>query len=325
MVPSPLRLLRILVPAFVMLCGPAAAEWQPTQTVRIIVPQPPGGLIDTTARLIQPHLERALKHPVIIDNRSGAAGIVGTDAVAKAAPDGHTLLAVAGSLTVLPAVNQRLPYDTVRDLAPVGLISKYAFLFVVNSQQVPAKTLPEFIALAKKEPGRFNYATTGQASLNHLVIEHLVHRSGIQLQHVPYRGGANATLAVVKGEAHLTAISPAVSGPHVEAGALRAIATGGLVRDKQFPNAATVEESGFPGFEAISWVALLAPGGTPKQVIDRLNAELNRALQDPDTAAKIANQGSEVGGGTAAELQRIIASEIRNWTDVARAAKITAQ
>jgi len=310
--------------ATVAIASSAAAQTYPTQTVRIVVPQSAGGLIDTTARLIQPHLEKSLGQTVIVDNRPGAAGIVGTDAVAKAAPDGHTLLAVAGSLSVLPATHPKLPYDTERDLAPIALLSKYAFLFVINAQ-VPARTLPEFIALAKKEPGKYNYSTTGQASLNHLATEHLAGLAGIKLQHVPYRGGAPAVLAVVKGETHLLAISPLVSQPHIQAGTLRAIATGGSVRDPRFPDVATVAESGFPGYEAVSWVGLLTTGRTPKSIVDRLNAAVNEALRDPDVAERIAKTGSEVGGGTPEAFRKMIVTEIRNWTEVARTANISAK
>jgi tripartite-type tricarboxylate transporter receptor subunit TctC len=303
---------------------PAMAQAYPTETVRIIVPQSAGGLLDTSARLIQPHLERALKQSVIVDNRSGGAGIVGTDAVAKAAPDGHTLLVVAGSLTVLPATNPKLPYDTERDLAAVALILKYPFLFVVNSA-VPAKTLPEFIALTKQHPDKYNYSTTGPASLNHLITERLKLLSGMKIQHVPYRGGAPAMLAVVRGEAHLVALSATIALPHLQSGAVRAIAVGGLTRDKQFPDVPTVAEQGFPGFEAVSWAGMFAPGGTPKPIIERLNREVNAALRDPGTAGRFAQQGITVTPGSVDDLQNMIGAEIRNWTEVARTANITTQ
>jgi tripartite-type tricarboxylate transporter receptor subunit TctC len=302
----------------------AAAQSYPTQTVRIIVPQPAGGVIDTAARLVQPQLEKSLGQSVIVDNRPGAAGIVGTDAVAKAPPDGHTLLVVAGSLTSLPATHPKLPYDTERDLAPVGLILKYPFHMFVPST-LPAKTLPEFIALLKQEPGKYNYATTGPASLNHLISEHLLLKTGTKMQHIPYRGGAQSMLAVAKGEAHMIWISAAVAAPHLQAGTVRAIATGGLARDKQFPDLPTAAEQGLPGFEAVSWVGMFAPAGTPKAVIERLNAEVNRAVGDPATAAKLTQQGSDPGGGPSEELQRMVATEVRNWTEVARAANITTQ
>ena len=316
-------MLQGLLAAFVAV-APVLAQTYPSQTVRIIVPQSAGGLNDTSARLIQPHLERSLKQSVIVDNRSGGAGIVGTDAVAKAAPDGHTLLVVAGSLTVLPATNPKLPYDTERDLLAVALILKYPFVFVVNSA-VPAKTLPEFIALTKQHPEKYNYSTTGPASLNHLITERLKLLSGMKLQHVPYRGGAPAMLAVVRGEAHFLGISATIALPHIQSGAVRAIAIGGLTRDQQFPEIPTVAELGFPGFEAVSWVGMFAPGGTPRPVIERLNAEVNIALRDPDIAAKFAQQSIAVAPGSVDDFRKMVGTEIRNWTEVARAANIAAQ
>lgn len=319
-------MIRIALAGAVALTGIAlaAAQTYPSQTVRIIVPQAAGGLNDTAARLIQPHLESALKQPVIVDNRSGAAGIVGTDAVAKAAPDGHTLLVVAGSLTVLPATHPKLPYDTERDLTPVALILKYPMVFVINSA-IPAKTLPEFIALTKRESDKYNYSTTGPASLNHLATERLKLLSGMKVQHVPYRGGAPAMVAVVRGEAHLLAISATLALPHLQAGSVRAIAVGGLERDRQFPDVPTVAEQGFPGFEVVSWVGMFAPGGTPRPIVDRLNAEVNTALRDPTTIARFAQQGIDVTPAGVEDFQKMIGSEIRNWTEVARAANITAQ
>jgi tripartite-type tricarboxylate transporter receptor subunit TctC len=300
----------------------AAAQTYPTQTVRIIAPQPAGGLVDLAARLVQPQLEKSLKQTVIVENRPGAAGLIGTDAVAKATPDGHTLLVVAGSLTVVPATNPNAPYDVERDLAAVALLTKYSFLFMINAQ-LPAKSLPEFIALARKEPGKYAYASTGMGSLNHLITERLSQLAGIKLQHVPYRGAPPAMLAVAKGEVHLLAISPTVAMPHIQSGAARALASGGSLRDKDFPDVPTLGEAGLPGFEAVSWIGMLAPAATPKPIVARLNAEVNRALRDPDTIARFARQGSEVAPGSAETFQQMIAAEVRNWKDVARAANIS--
>jgi tripartite-type tricarboxylate transporter receptor subunit TctC len=319
-------MIRIAVAGLAAVAGIAlaAAQTYPSQTVRIIIPQAAGGLNDTAARLIQPHLESGLKQPVVVDNRSGAAGIIGTDAVAKAAPDGHTLLVVAGSLTVLPATHPKLPYDTERDLTAVALILKYPMLFVINSE-VPAKTLPEFIALTKRDPEKYNYSTTGPASLNHLATERLKMLSGMKIQHVPYRGGAPAMIAVARGEAHFLAISATLALPHLQAGTVRPIAIGGLARDRQFPDVPTVAEQGFPGFEVVSWVGMFAPGGTPRPIVDRLNAEVNTALRDPATIARFAQQGIDVTPAGVDDFQKMIGSEIRSWTEVARAANITAQ
>src|SRR5437660_6342671 len=268
----------------------AAAQTFPTHPLRLIVPFPPGGLNDTTARLLQPHLEKALGQPVIVDNRPAASGIVGTDAVAKAPPDGHTLLMVASSHTVVPATNSKLPYDAERDFAPVALVGKNPLLFVINAK-VAAKTLPEFVALAKANPDKFNYATPGAASQSHLINELFNQRAGITMQHIPYRGGAPAIQSTVAGETQFAVISPLASLPHIQAGTLRAIAVGSLARDPQFPDLPTIAESGFPGFEPIQGVRLLTTASTPRPIVERLNAEVNRAIRDPEMIAKLAALG----------------------------------
>ena len=302
----------------------ANAQAYPNRPIRLIVPFAPGGLNDTTARLLQPHLEKALGQPVIIDNRPAASGIVGTDAVAKAPPDGHTLLMVASSHTVVPATNSKLPYDAERDFAPIAMVGQNPLLFVINAK-VAAKTLPEFVALAKANPGKLNYATPGAASQSHLVTALFDQKAGITMQHVPYRGGAPAILSVVQGDTQFAVISPLASLPHIQSGALRSIAAGSLTRDAQFPDLPTVAEAGYPDFEAIQWVGLLTTAGTPKEIVERLNAEVNRALRDPDMIAKLAVQGISPAGGTPADFQKVIAGEIRRWTDVARSANIKAE
>src|SRR5262249_44979754 len=227
--------------------------------------------------LIQPHLERALGQSVVVDNRPGATGIVGTDAVAKAPPDGHMLLMVASSFTVIPATNSKVPYDSERDLQPIVMVGKNPLLFVVTAK-LAAKTLPELVALAKANPGKLNYASPGAASQNHLVVELFSRAGGITLQHIPYRGGAPAITATVAGDTAFTVISPLASLPQIEAGNLRALAAGSLARDRQFPDLPTIAEQGFPGFEAIQWVGLLTTAGTPKPVVERLNCEVSRAI-----------------------------------------------
>jgi tripartite-type tricarboxylate transporter receptor subunit TctC len=301
--------------------GAALAQSYPTHVVRIIVPFAAGGLNDTAARLIQPHLEKALGQTVIVENRPAASGIVGSEAVARAAPDGHTLLMVASSYTVLPATTTNLPYDSERDLTPIAVVGKNPLLFVINAK-VPAKTLGEFIALAKASPGKLNYSTPGAATQTRFVTELWSRRAGIQLQHIPYRGGAPAVQAVIAGQTEFSALSPLVSLPHIEAGSLRALAVGSLTRYPQLPDVPTVAESGFPDFEAIQWVGLLTTAGTPKDVVDRLNAEVNKALKDPDLIAKLAQEGMLPAGGTPAEFRNLIATEVKNWKETARTANI---
>jgi tripartite-type tricarboxylate transporter receptor subunit TctC len=308
----------------VEVAGAQQTDAYPSRPVRLIVPFAAGGLNDVVARLVAPYLERALGQPFIIDNRPAASGIVGTDATAKATPDGYTLLMVASSFTVIPATHQKVPYDAQRDLAPIVMVAKNALLFLVNPK-VPAKSLAEFVALAKADPGKFNYASPGAATQTHLVVELFSQRAGIKLQHIPYRGGAPAMTAMVAGDTQFTAISTLLSLPQIQSAALRAIASGSLTRDPQLPDLPTVAEQGFPGFEAIQWIGLLTTAGTPTQIIERLNAEINRALRDPDLIAKFAQQGISPAGGTPADFQRTIATDLRNWTETARAANIKAE
>ena len=310
--------------ALVALGRSAHAQDYPTRPIRLIVPFAAGGLNDVVARLVSPYLERALGQPVIVDNRPAASGIVGTDTVAKANPDGHTLLMVASSHTVIPATRSKLPYDAERDLAPIVKVAQNALLFVVNPK-VPAKSLAEFVALAKASPGKFNYATPGAAVQAHLLIELFSQKAGIKLQHIPYRGGAPAIQAVVAGDTEFSVISTLAALPHMKSGALRVIATGSLTREAQFPDLPTVAEQGFPGFEAIQWIGLLTTAGTPKPIVERLNTEVNRALREPDLIAKFAQQGLATAGGSAADFARTIATDIRNWTEIARAANIRAE
>jgi len=312
---------RLAFALFFALCGLALAQTYPTHVVRIIVPFAAGGLNDTAARFIQPYLEKGLGQSVIVENRAGASGIVGSEAPARAAPDGHTLLMVASSYSVLPASTANLPYDSERDLAPIAEVGRNPLLFVVNSK-VPVKTLGEFVALAKASPGKINYATPGAATQTRFVTELWSRLARIQLQHIPYRGGAPAVQAVVAGQTEFTVLSPLVSLPQIQAGNLRALAVGSLTRYAQLPDVPTVAESGFPGFEAIQWVGLLTTAGTPKPVIDRLNAEVNKALKDPELIAKLAQEGMLPGGGSAADFGGLIAADIKNWKETARAADI---
>jgi tripartite-type tricarboxylate transporter receptor subunit TctC len=304
--------------------APASAQSYPNRVVRIVVPFPAGGLNDVVARQLQPYLEKALGQPVIVDNRPGASGIVGTDAVAKSPPDGHTLVMVASTHTVTPATNSKLPYNTEHDLAPIVMVGKNPLVFVVNAK-VAAKTVGEFVALAKASPGKLNYATPGAASQSHLVTELWAGRAGIKMQHIPYRGGAPATTATIAGDTEFLVISTLLSLPHIQAGTLRPIAVGSLTRDPQLPNVPSLAESGFPELEAIQWVGLLAPAGMPKPIVERLNTEVNRALRDPDLIARLATQGITPAGGTPEDFQKVISSEIRQWTEVARAANIKAE
>jgi tripartite-type tricarboxylate transporter receptor subunit TctC len=313
---------RTTLTALFLLAGGVSTQAQSSSNfLRIIVPFAPGGINDTAARLLQPYLEKTLGQTVIIDNRAGASGIVGTDAVARAAPDGRTLVMVASSFTVLPATSAKLPYDSLRDLAPVAVVGRNPLLFVVNPK-VAAKSLGEFVALAKLRPGKLNYATPGAASQTHLVTELFSQRAGIKMEQIPYRGGTPAIQAVVAGDAEFTVLSPLVSMPQIAAGNLKVLAVGSLARDRQLPEVPTVAEQGFADFEATQWVGLLTTAGTPGDVVGRINSAVNMALADKDLILRLAQQGMSPGGGTPAEFSARIAKEIADWQSVARAAGV---
>jgi tripartite-type tricarboxylate transporter receptor subunit TctC len=304
--------------------APAVADNYPSHTIRLIVPFPAGGSNDVVARIIAPHLEQALGQTVIVDNRPAASGIVGSDAVAKASPDGHTLLLVASSHTVTPAVTAKLPYDSERDFAPISLIDTNAMVFFDNPK-VPANNLAEFVALARRNPGKFNYSSPGVGSQTHLLIELLSRRAGITMQHLPYRGGAPAMMAVITAEADFTLLAPNVIFPQIKAGTIRPIATGDVTRHPQLPDVPTTAESGFPDIHAIQWVGMFTTAGTPKEIVDRLNLELNRIVHLPDVVARLSEQGVTPTGSTPEDFRKLISTEIRQWTEVAREAHIQAE
>ena len=320
-------ILRVLIFASAIITSlgvASAADSYPNRLIRLIVPFPAGGLNDNVARVIQPSLQEELGQTIIIENRSGASGIVGTDTVAKSARDGYTLLVVASSHTVSPATNAKLPYDTERDFAPISLVVRDPLLFVV-SNTVPANTLSDFIALAKSQPAKINYATPGPASQSHLVTELFSQRAGIKMLEVPYRGGGPAMLALISGEVQFAVLSTQLSAPHLQSGRVRAIASGGRTRDPHFPNLPTLNESGFPEMEALQWVGILAPAGTPNDIITRLNAALRRILVKPDIVSKLAAQGMTAAASSPDEFKAMISAEIREWKDVAQKAGISLQ
>jgi len=310
-----------LAAALCMLSGPAAtaADDYPSRPIRMIVPTQAGSSMDIIVRLLQPYLEKSLGQPLIVDNRSGASTMIGTDAAAKAEPDGYTLLIVPTTFTVNAALNSKLPYDPVRDFEPIAVLVKNPLLFSVNAK-VPAKTLSEFVALAKKEQGKLNYGSSGASTQAHLLLEMWSARAGIKMQHIPYRGGAPAARALATGEVQLVLLSPIGIWPQLQAGTARALATGGLKRDAKLPDLPTAHESGFPSFEAVQWLGLLSAAKTPKPIVAKINAKVNKALRDPELIAKLSQQGTTAAGGTPDEFKALIVSEIRNWKDTAKRA-----
>lgn len=303
--------------AVLMVTSAACAQDYPNRNITVIVPFPPGGINDAAIRILQPEMEKRLGKSIIIDNRAGAGGAVGTQAVARSAPDGYTLLAVASSHAVAPAVNPNLSYDTVKDFAPIIMVARDPMLFLVNGG-VPAKNLAEFVALAKAKPDSLNYSSPGFGSQTQFITELFKSKAGVQIQHVPFRGGAPALQAVIAGDVQFTVLSGQVSLPHIEAGTIRAIALGGAARDPRVPNVPTVVEAGYPDVEAIQWIGLLAPAKTPDAIVARLNAVANEALTDKGVRDKLAIQGMTALGGKPELLGSAIESDVKLWKEIAR-------
>jgi len=312
-----------LAAALLTLSGPGFAQDYPTRPIRIVVPTQPGAAQDIIVRLLQPYLEKSLGVPIVVDNRSGASTMIGTDAVAKAMPDGYTLLIVPTTFTVNAALNDKLPFDPERDFEPIGILVKNPLLFSINAE-LPAKTLAEFVALAKARPGKLNYGSSGASTQAHLLIEMWSERAGIKMQHIPYKGGAPAALAVATNEVQFVMLSPLGILNFVEAGKVRSLATGSLQRDPTLPHLPTASESGYPGFEAVQWLGLLTTRGTPREIVAKINTAVNNALKDPELIAKLAAQGTTAAGGTPDEFKTLIATEIRNWKQTAAKAGIRA-
>jgi tripartite-type tricarboxylate transporter receptor subunit TctC len=320
------RLLAIaaVVVGLASIAGPVAAETYPNRPIRIVVPFAAGGAVDLVARLVQSALEKSLGSPVIVENRAGASGITGSDMVAKSPPDGHSLLVVPGTHTVTPAVMAKMPYDTENDLTPVVLIVKNPVLFVINPG-VPARAMEEFVSYVRANPHKVNYGSPGAASHAHLLISLWSRVAKIEMQHIPYRGGGPATLSTVAGETQFAAMSVLGAGQYVKSGQLRAIAIGRPQRDPELPDVPTLEEAGYPEIDASSWMAMFAPRGTPREIIERLNDAINRALRTPEMIATLQKQGSIPGGGSPEALGERVSQEVRQWTKVARDSHIVVQ
>lgn len=309
--------------AVVLIGSPMAVHAQtfPSKPVRLVVPFPAGGALDTIARNLAPPLSRTLGQNVIVDNRPGGGTVIATELVARSPADGHTLLLMANSFTINPAVRSKLPYDALKDFAGVSRLATVP-VFVSVHPSVPAKTFKELIALARARPGELTYATAGPGTNQHLIGEMLKSMAGIDINHVPYQGGAPATMAVMGGHTSILIINVTESGPHIQAGKLRALAVTSLERSVDFKEVPTVAESGFPGFEAITWFGAVAPAATPKEAISRLNAEIVRALQLPDVRNALGKLGLSAAGTSAEEFDAFIRSELRRNEKVARASNL---
>jgi tripartite-type tricarboxylate transporter receptor subunit TctC len=303
-----------------------AAQAYPTKPVRIIVPIAPGGGQDFVARMIGQRLTIALGQQVIVDNRPGAGGIIGTHLAAKAAPDGYTLVVVAASFTAQPSLYTKLPYDPVKDLAPITQLGGQPYLLVVNPT-VPAKAVKEFVALARSAKGKVTYGSSGSGEMSNLAMELLRTAAKFDAVHVPYKGAAPALAALLAGE--VDAFFPAITSglPHVRSGKARILAVTTLQRAALLPDVPTVAESGFPGYEVSGWYGLLAPAGIPKEIIARLHREVSKILEMPEVKELQAANGRipAPGGNTPEEFTATIQAEIARWATVIKRAGIKPQ
>ena len=316
---------------FLMIFGAAGTAWSqgadgyPSHPIRIVVPFTPGGSTDVLARAIGQELTRAWGQAVVIDNLPGAGGSIGADKVAKAPPDGYTLLmGHIGTLAVNPSLYPRLPYNPVKDFAPVAWVARVPNVLVVHPS-VPARTLQELVALAKAKPGSLNYGSGGNGSAANLATEYLKLQTGTSMVHIPYRGTAPAVTDLLGGQLQLMFTGlPALVGP-IKAGQLRALAVSSPQRLDALPDVPTVAESGYKGFEADQWYGVVAPAGTPPAIIARLNAQINQALSAPELKQRLAAEGAIATPQPPEVFGKLIASEIARWKPVIGSGRVKVQ
>jgi tripartite-type tricarboxylate transporter receptor subunit TctC len=302
----------------------AAAQTYPVKSVRIVVPYAAGGNTDFTARAIAERLTPVFKQQVIVENRPGGATNIGTELVAKAAPDGHTLLMGGASNAINMSLFKKLPYDTLRDFEPITLCVQGANVLSIHPS-VPAKNVRELVALAKAQPGKLNFASSGLGSSNHMAGELLKVMTGIDIVHVPYKGNAPALTDAVGGHVEMIISGVPALVPHIQSGRLRGIAIGSLKRFVALPDVPTFDESGVKGYEATTWFGLLAPAKTPKDVVSRLNVEVDRIVKSPDLKERFLNDGLDAMGGPPEAFGKFIRAEIDKYAKVIRTANVPQQ
>ena len=310
--------------ALCALCVPiaqaATAENYPTRPIRLVVPTGAGGITDILARIVGQRLGEGLGQNVIVENRPGASGIVGSDSVAKSIPNGYTLLMVYPSHPVNPSLHANMPYDTVKDFAPITLVSAVTMALIVNAA-LPAKNLQELIAMAKENPGRLNYGSVGSGSLGHLGAELFRSLAGVKITHVPYKGTPQVTMALLSGEISISFDPPITALPNLKTGKVRALGVSTKTRLAALPDVPPITDV-VPGYEVLGWNGILAPAGTPQAIIERLNAEIVKLLRMPAVIALLAAQGVDPIGNTPREFSAIILADVEKWAKVIKEAGI---
>ena len=316
----------LLLAAFMANAATSTSSGQATSTyperpVRFIVPFAPGGTNDILGRIVAERLYSKLGQPFVVDNRAGANSVIGSEIVARAAPDGHTVLIVAAGFAVNPSIVRTLPFDTLRDFAPIGTVAGGPYLMVVHPS-VPAKTLGDFTAWVKSKAGAVNYASTGIGSPPHLAAELLRVTAGLDMQHVPYKGGGAVLPDLLAGRVSMFFGSIATLRPAVQSGKLRAIGVTTLARANAMPDVPTFAESGLAGFEVNGWYGMLAPSRTPRAIVASLNTALRQSLEEPDTRARFAASGLDPLPGSPEQFATLIRDEVAKWAKVVKAAGI---
>jgi tripartite-type tricarboxylate transporter receptor subunit TctC len=298
-----------------------AAEWTPKRPVRLIVPFPPGGAVDSVARIIVVGLPERLGQQVVVDNRGGANAIIGTELTARAVPDGHTIVIVPAGHAITPSVTRKLPYDSLKDFSSIGLVGNGSYVLVV-APSLPVKSVSDFVALAKARPGQLNYASTGHGNATHLAGELFKVLAGVDIVNVNYKGGGPAMVDVMGG--HVSAFFSGVSSgtPHIKAGKLRALGVTTVRRSAALPDVPTIAEAGLAGYEVDGWYGLLAPAATPPAIIARFNRDLGQLLSTGDTKERLLAVGIEASASTPTDFRERIARDIARWAEVVKKAKI---
>jgi tripartite-type tricarboxylate transporter receptor subunit TctC len=313
----------VAILAAVSLLSPAAyAQSYPTKPVRLVVPFGAGGAPDLVARVMSPRLQESLGQPIVVDNRAGAAGILGMEIVAKSPPDGHTLVVgSAGPVAIVPSLYRKLSYDVARDFAPISMVTAIPFLLVVHPS-LPVKTVKDLVALAKAKPGQLNFGSPGTGSTTHLATELLKSATGMKITHVPYKGVAAAATDLISGQVQILSGDLNTMLPQVKSGRMRAIAVTSARRSSLLPEIPSVAESGVPGFDASGWIGLLAPAATPAAIIQRVNGIVVKALATPETRSRLSALGGEVSASTPEQFAAFIRSETAKYGKVIKSAGI---
>ena len=320
-----LRTLRdCFVTAFLAMtvCASAFAQQYPTRAVRIVVPFPPGGGTDIISRTIAQKLSESWSQPVVVDNRGGANGIIGTDLGAKSKPDGYTLLVVIATHAINPSLYKKLPYDTASDFAPITLMAQYPFI-VTTHPSLPARNVKELIALARSRPGQLSYASSGNGSGPHLGFELFKSMAKIDAVHVPYKGAGPANVDLISGQVQIFLNNFLAAMPHIKSGRVKVLAVTSTKRSRAMPELPTVAESGLPGYEVIGWYALLAPAGTPQAILTKVHVDVGNALRVPNVYERLASEGAEPVASTPDAFAKFLNAEIKKWAKVVKDAGVT--